>query len=1358
MKRTGSTPEHPGTYVQREILEDMNVTEAAKRLRVGRPTLSRFLNARSSLSKRMARRLEQEFGADPTHLQDLQARFDESKHRDRAAVTSGLHTPSVLTIKAREIARWAAGNIEARHDLPVLIRRLVHSTSTAVTKSDFPGYDQAQRRGWDGRIEATSATPWVPAGTSGWELSCERGPDGKANRDYEKRVEKVDESERRVCSFVFVTPYEWGKKNDWADEKRELGDWKDVRAYDASNLEEWIEASAATQVWFAELLGRPVDGYRSLAQFWEDWASAAEPRLSRAIFDSAIEMHAAKFFAWLNEEPARPFTIAADSRNEAIAFLACVLDSAEESQAPALDRAIVFDSSNALERLTVAAPGALLAVAGTTIVEKSFAKFHHPQHCVAPQLQRTVPFMRGGNHVELQCLTPRDFKFALGEMEIDGAEADRYDRISARAPTVLRRCLAKAPEDRRPPWADDHDTVEWAVAPALIGAWHSASEADRRVVESISDTTYDEFESRFLKLRSLEDPPVWSVGAYHGVCSRIDALFTCAQSVRQTDLDRFFTLARRVFSERDQPARPSGDGGRTDTRNVTATYNSGALRGAARETLILLAQYGDSLLNEHPGGSLQQRVSQFVRDLMQPLTVEKLLSYQDDLPDLAEAAPDAFLGALEADLDGGENAVLDLLAASTEGGVWQRPARTELLWALERLAWFPNQEQSVAGVTLQRITDILARLAKLEIPDRQANTPFNSLVSLFRSWMPQTAAPLAQRLSALKGLMSNHSAVGRRLCMELLPRHRAFAGPDCLPKWRGDTSSAGKAAPRNEIRATIDVVREFALNWLDHDEQTLGDLIDRIEAFSEDDQATVWTRVSEWTVTASDDEKAVLKDRIRKHRPEFDDNRMTDALELLTPADPVARHRWLFTAWWDPELERVQRDSGLDEYDKQLAVRRIQALREVLDSRGRAGLAELIETCGKPWEVGYLLEEVLDAEEHATFVHESLGRTTVSAYGECIRGLLAAARPQTIEELVQRLRDDNHDSARLELFLAMPFRSTTWRILDEENTTLQASYWCRVAPPDRLLKADELNESVDRLLEAQRPDVAFRIVRFRLEHVETERLRRLLHGLAAKLGEPPPRERRLTDALESLERRPEVSTAELAQLELALLPLLWLSERGIPNLEKQILTTPSLFARAVVLGFARNDNEEDPPEWRVEDPARRAVLSSSAHRLLLRLRRVPGSREDGDVDVRRLGDWLSAARKLCADLGRSQVGDVIIGEWLARASAKANIVRPSGAIAEAIEQLKSEDVDRGFVIGAFNARGVSMRPTDGGGDPERELSNTYRQLAREMTAEWPRTGRLLEQVAESFDEDGRRWDKGAKVSSRMPSHGLVFDA
>ena len=116
------------------------------------------------------------------------------------------------------------------------------------------------------------------------------------------------------------------------------------------------------------------------------------------------------------------------------------------------------------------------------------------------------------------------------------------------------------------------------------------------------------------------------------------------------------------------------------------------------------------------------------------------MSHERDLPRYAEAAPEKFLSLLETDLKKPEPVVLGLLKPASTGIFGSCP-RTGLLWALECLAWKPQN--------LPRVIAILAQLSRTKINDNWANKPIGSLEAIFRSWMPQTAASLEERCKAL---------------------------------------------------------------------------------------------------------------------------------------------------------------------------------------------------------------------------------------------------------------------------------------------------------------------------------------------------------------------------------------------------------------------------------------------------------------------------------------------------------------------------------------------------------------------------------------------------------------------------------
>jgi len=149
--------------------------------------------------------------------------------------------PGSLTIKARQIQEWAETSKDARDLLPVLLRKLIHSTGRDLRRVDFPGYDNAERHGWDGLVDTDDATPWIPEGKSCWEFSTNKNMRKKADDDYAARLRSVSPAERAECTFVFVTTRNWSGKTDWEKCKNSAGDWKAVRVLDASDIEQWLE-------------------------------------------------------------------------------------------------------------------------------------------------------------------------------------------------------------------------------------------------------------------------------------------------------------------------------------------------------------------------------------------------------------------------------------------------------------------------------------------------------------------------------------------------------------------------------------------------------------------------------------------------------------------------------------------------------------------------------------------------------------------------------------------------------------------------------------------------------------------------------------------------------------------------------------------------------------------------------------------------------------------------------------------------------------------------------------------------------------------------------------------------------------
>lgn len=1356
---------HPGLYIKKHILPaGLSVKDAAALIGVGRPALSNLLNGNASLSPEMAVRIEKAFGAKAKSEELLrrQADYDKSRTGARAGeIAVRTYARSLMNITANEIAAWSE-KTEARALLPALLRSLVNTTAANLTKIDFPAHDNAQRHGWDGYAEAGAATPWIPSGMSGWEFGCDQRPQKKAEQDYANRVDGISPGERHNITFVFVTPKNWPGKNEWASEKRATKQWKDVRVFDASDLEQWLEQSVPSQGWFAEILGKPTSGILSLQQCWERWANVTKPALSKELFRGAIEAYRNGLASWLKNPPERPFIVAADSIEEALAFTACALEEIGDVSNQFAARAAVLQTVEGFTKAIAASPN-FIAILASPDVESNSAGVHTSRHTIIVRRRNAV---EGDADISLDLLDDKTFKAALVAMGMGDDEIRRYERESGQSPTILRRRLSQVDEIKSPPWARDTGLARKLVPLALAGVWNSQTEADQEILKVLTgESSYPKIEERVVELLRCEQTPMWSIGRYRGVASKIDALYAVHRLVTPKDLDEFFFTARVVLSEED-PALDLPE----DKRWMAGVYgktrnHSAALRKGLCETLVLLAVHGNNLFRERMGRNIEAQVGAVVRDLLTPVRARTWASQQDDLPRYAEAAPDVFLDVLTEDLDSETPEVLHLLRPASSGVFGGGCPRSGLLWALESLAWGPQR--------LVRVASLLARLSAHPIDDNWANKPERSLEAIFRAWMPQTAATIDQRIATLEILTKQYPEVMWRICVAQFDCSPALGMYSHRPDWRNDASGAGQPIDGQEVFKMRRKALDLALAWPSHDERTLGDLVAQVHGLPDEDQEKVWQAVKAWAASTSDDaRKAGLRERIRvnaftrrgrrKSAGGQLQARAKEAYDLLVANDLVVRHHWLFAKHWVDESFGELDDDKFDykKREEKIAGLRSSALKEIWKALGYEGVLRLIQTSEACNIIGWNLADGIVARKDWASVLDRLvsipaGKADANIEN-CIAGVLlkadAADRDLILKELVERFMAEGTagEAKIIRLLKCAPFRKETWRKVDGLASMLRAEYWRQVVPRWDRQEHEELNELLDRLLEVNRPRAALHAVHLDFNEVETPNLIRLLKEIATNGSEPAGHYQlegyTVSEAFKTLPGR-GVAHQEMAHLEFLYLSALEHSEHGIPHLERQLSESPSLFMEAIALVYRRKDGGEDPPEWRRNDDDARASIANQAYSLIHRAKRIPGTEEDGTINVEKLKNWIVEVRALCKTYGRVYAGDHSIGELLSKSKPGVDGIWPNEAVRQVLEETGTKDIADGMALGLCNSRGAHWRGP--GGDQERELAAKYRKWSQAIAFEHPFTSGVLEQIAQRYDHEAKWQDTDENIRKRV---------
>ena len=1352
----------------------MTVTAAAETLGVTRVALSNLLNGRASLSRQMALRLKAAFGADADELARLQEdSLAERRREEERKIAVRSYVPPFLKITSAQIHEWADKGEEARSRLPVLLRRLVRSTGHELRRVDFPGHGDAQRPGWDGWVDAGGATHWIPEGGSGWELSTAKDPRPKANRDFEGPRADLPEEVRSETTFVFVSSREWRKKRDWEEARRAEGRWKDVRALDASDLAQWLEESIEGQVWLAEELGLPsLRDCMTLDRAWREWSEASDPPMTSDLLAPAVAEHRGRIVSWLRSDPPdRPLYVAADSKEEALAFLACMFRD-EGVPADFTDRAVVVNSAQTVRTLAPSKSRFVPIVAGKE-AERELASLYRHRHCIVVCPRNAVGREPDASLGLVRHETFRDGLMAMG---LERDEIDRLARESGRSLTVLRRRLSRLDATRQPWWAEETKVARQLVPLTLIGAWLSESRADREVLEALAGRPADQIEEDVAALLGSDDCPVWSVGQHRGVVSKFDGLFAVGRYMTSVDLRRFLEVAENVLAETDPALELTRNERWMANLHGKVRKHSKALRIGICETLVLLSVHGNDLFRPRLGIDVEGHVAALVRRRLRPdgneapLTAEVLESYGRDLPMLAEAAPDAFLSTLEEDLDRPGSAVRELLKPVELTIFNSRPPGVGLLWALECLAWNPSH--------LTRVVLVLASLAEPASTSGAVDRPVSSLELIFHSWMPQTAATLEQRAQALRSLCNRVSKVGWHVCMKQLGPGRWLPSGNHRPRWRGDAAGAGQPVPAGESREFIRRALDQALDWPSgHDGSKLADLVDNLGVMPEPERARVWSLVEDWLADqAAGEDRLEFRERLRRFAfatrgplAEVDAEvreRARGMYERLRPIDPVARHAWLFAKHWIeewPEDLGEPRDSSRQE--ERIDERRTAAMGEILESHGLPGALGLLPESEAAERVGWHVARSIPGHSdrvealRAGLSGDLPAELDIEAkkLGEFVRGFLFGVEEDAREQLLSSVADTLSRGQAAFLFKWAPFEERTWRAVRKQGIDVAGAYWREVRPHrGREFSDDERTELLDRLLEAKRPRAAFFALSLRLDSVETSRLGDLLIRIASRSAmEDSDLEigaYHWEQAIRSLNDRTGVSRDEMAYLEFAFFEALRFSNYGIPNLQRRLRESPRDFVRLVSILHERRDGREDPEGWPVKDFQRVSPLGSSAYGVLNAFIRIPGTHGE-EIQFEELHVWVDEVRRLGRDYGREQRTDFWAGKLLSKGPPGDDGLWPCRPICEIMEAKRSKWLMEGFKSGVIEARGVSRRVA--GDSQERDLADHYRQRADRLAGEFPSVGRALERIGAFYDGSAAQWDSIDRRAERLGDFDLA---
>lgn len=1246
-------------------------------------------------------------------------------------------------IDTTDLKNWASRR-DCQEHLSLVIRRLIRATAKDITSINFPAGESIVYPGWDGVLEVTEGNEYIPQGFSVWEIGTNENIKKKAEEDYQKRKKNPLNVVPSQTTFIFVTPRIWSEKNKWCEEKKGENFWRDVRVYDARNLEEWLEQAPAVGAWLAKYLMKYPEGVISLEDWWNEWSNATNPPLSSKLVLAGRREPVENVKEWLSN-PASIIGVQATTLDESIAFLKAVIDILPVPEREfCFSRSLVVEKLNSFRHITVTIKTGLILIPRFEEIESvslAVQRGHHIYVPLAPDNRVTT------EKIILPRLERDAFVSELKEMGLSEEDAQRYSRDTGRSLTVLRRRLMKI--RGQPDWAK-RDSVRDIIPALLAGKWDESKEADKEVMSQLAGKSYDSYSKKISLWLHEPDAPILKIGRCWRLQSSIDAWFAVAPSLTETDLEQFKNVSLKIL----RSINPALDL-EPEKRWMASLYGkeqsySETLREGIAQTLILIAVFGDDVqlsLSTTP----QAWVDNVVYELLHNADWKLWHSLSDVLPLIAEASPSSFLDAVEFSLSQKQPPIMGMFSEMANSFT-SSSAHVSLLWALEGLAWSPQ--------LLGRVTVILGKLARLDPGGKLSNRPLNSLRSIFLLWLPHTYASLEKRLEAIDTLINREPEIGWELLIALMPRSYDSCIPTYKPRWRQFSERTNSTITIAEHWEGIKAITERLLCHVGNDGHRWANILDNLSSLPSEERNKIVEKLSSRVAEISNN-RSELWNKIREilshHRsfpdadwslPEQELKKIEKIYQLLEPENIIDRFCWLFDKHW-PDLPEGKEKGGYEKAEKLIAERRKEALKAIKSEHGFEGLIKLVEQTKNPWLVGNSVAEIdINSEEEKLFsLLENVDKNKVSFIQNYIFRKSFNQGNEWIGSIVETARLQQWSTLKtINLFLSFPQNRFVWDLLESFDKDIQEGYWkqCTV----RLFNPsiEDKVYALKQLLRIKRYFTTLNTAALFAKEIPADLIAEILQKAATEKSEEEFRIESydVERLFEVLDDSPGIKEEDIARLERLYLPILTQigSSRPPKILHRELARNPELFAE--VIKYIYKPRNEDIKE---KETLPQELIAQRAHRaweLLHSWKTIPGSDEKGKIEYEKLKAWVDKARELCEREDRREVGDSHIGQVLAHSISEEEGIWPPEAVCKVIDEIQSDELKNGFMTGVYNKRGVVTKSPFEGGQQERALAEQFRQYADKWSTLYPRTAAILTRIAEGYENEARREDQEAE--------------
>ena len=1232
-----------------------------------------------------------------------------------------------MEIDRKKIEDWAE-EYSAQSEFPLLIAKMVYATLAPGDYSYIPWGSAVNIGGWDGLVYSERGAGFIPAGRSIIEFGTNASPKTKADKDYNTRVNsKGEEIDRSQTTFIFMTPHCWKGCEKWQEEKKKENIWKDVRVYDSRGISMLLSNMESVTFWLARRIGLCTDrGVTDAERYWREGTISREIELNPRFFVAGRTEQLAKLEETLSSDI--PIVgVSASSKEEALEFiLAAGMSFSGDNDKRFKSKALVVSDVDALRSLPT---NQGLIIIPTFEEARPLYSMALDGNCVFIPLGADTDYKK--ETIELTCPDKHELVNALEECGLERARAERMVRDAACSITAIKKDLSFFVQ--RAEWLNNEDVTE-LFAVLLCGRLNENATGDKSILSELSGMPFDDYKRILEKWSRLPLSPVLRIGATWRLVSPLSLWTDLTPTLPLNWMEKLKEVCDKVFVCSDSDLEYSSQ-----------------LREGLLHVLIIIALYGKRIKLNDNG---QEYVDEIIKRFLESDTEQQWNHIHSSLSLIAEAAPEVFITYVRNSLNKTSHPIISLFDEK-DGLLFPESHHTDLLWALEGLAWMPEH--------LKEVTELLFVLSDMDPGGRLGNRPFNSLLEIYNPWVPQTTVGLADRIAVLKSLLKNHYGRMWEFLLALLPKVGMVFTATHKLKWRKYDCSLTYDNPNTAPYQFTVAAIEMLKNIYDGSDAKMAKLLKHIETLPYQIRKELIEWIGDSIKCLSDGADETIKAlreslwyqgiRGRRDSTNFDKDELATiqkAYDDLLPKYVIKRYSWLFDEYF-PHLPMPNDDTkDIEKSNQECKRQREEACRVWLSELGGEQTIELRKVICEPVTLGITLASIEDTKIYEGVISLLANQDDLAFVRSYLSSKEELVGEESIIELFKSFAKVNNDDEIVGFLCCLNQTLSLWEFIDTLPTGIQTAYWKRINVPfigpdaQRALYAVERLCSVGRAITAMNgswhyaniiptnilQDVLFKALSSPIE------LNGTIDYLAAE------------SYLEELHKRGDREDRKVEALEWYYLPLMrhHAKKANVELVVKRLNQDAAFFVELLTYLFVPDDGEsETVSDNNKDEEAIRKANAERAYELFDQWKDIPGVDFEGKVDVEYLSSWLEKALAEAKKQKREKSAYIQLGKLFAQFPEQSPHWPPL-ELFSVLETIDSEIFFRNYEYSMFNKRGFTSRGPYEGGDIERNNSAYFKSLYAKCAVTCPKIAKVFGKLSKQYGDMAKEMDDQATIA------------